>query len=152
MQMGSGCERERGKKWQRIRIKSWIIITNSYIIKTERWTMNEWMDECCAVQHYNDYFYYIEGLRQCCYHMEINSFHFTDHFWFMIDCKKAAVSSIIPYFHFQRDLTMTFCTKKCTLKCHINYEIFFHWQLHPTENKSALLHAALYFRSYMIHT
>ena len=93
----------KGKKLQRIRMKSWIIITNSYIIKTsdERW-MNEWMEitdtELCSAALWWLFLLHwgVEKCEQrcCCYHMEINSFHSHSHFtdlWFMIDCKKQSV-------------------------------------------------------------
>lgn len=91
------------KKLQRIRIKSWIIITNSYIIKTsdERW-MNEWMSlwmeitdtELCSAALWWWFFLLYWGvekcvavLHACSYHMEINSFLICD-LWLIVSVKK----------------------------------------------------------------
>lgn len=101
------------KKLQRIRIKSWIIITNSYIIKTsdERW-MNEWMSlwmeitdtELCSAALWWWLFllhWGVEKCVRCCMFLSYGN-KFVSDLWFMIDCEKKAAekqSVLCPLLH-----------------------------------------------------
>lgn len=153
---------QKGKKLQRIRIKSWIIITNSYIIKTsdERW-MNEWMEitdtELCSAALWWWFLLHWgveKNCERCCLLLSYGNkfvslaFSFFSDLWFMIDCKKSSHFYVF-YCINAIDLMMTlFCTKlreKCTLKCHINYKIFFHWQLHPSKSINQLMLLFFFF-------